>query len=124
MAARGRPLARPVRRVAQERGKDAARVSWPDLVRPSTTLILSPPQVVDGRDKPGHDTNVTAREGYLELAPMIQSGPGASRREIAGAAHCLVNHRNASRFWLVAASRSLRSPGLLLPACLHASLSL
>ncbi len=35
-------------------------VSWPDLVRPSTTLPQPAAQVVDGPDKPGHDTEAAA----------------------------------------------------------------
>src|SRR4051812_13469992 len=34
--------------------------SWPALCRPSTILLHSAPQVVDSRDKPGHDTMGTA----------------------------------------------------------------
>nr|WP_294523741.1 cobaltochelatase subunit CobN [uncultured Rhodopila sp.] len=48
----------------------AQTVSRPDLVRPSTTLVGSARQVVDGPDKPGHDTNAAARDGHPKFAPM------------------------------------------------------
>src|SRR5690242_13491914 len=34
-------------------------MSWPGLTRPSTSLPVSAPPVVDGRHKAGHDAGVT-----------------------------------------------------------------
>jgi hypothetical protein len=48
----------------------APPVSWPDLVRPSTTCGADGTKVVDGRAKPGHDTEAISAPSALILAPM------------------------------------------------------
>jgi hypothetical protein len=53
-------------------------VSWPGLSRPSTTLAVSAPQVVDGRTKSGHDTGRRPCRESPVLAPMPGAPIGAS----------------------------------------------
>jgi general secretion pathway protein I len=43
------------------------RVSWRDLVRPSTTRGADSAKVVDGRHKPGHDTKGRAADSWTGL---------------------------------------------------------
>src|SRR5690242_16094851 len=43
-----------------DRGAVVPTVSWPGLARPSTSLPVLAPQVVDGRHKAGHDAGVTS----------------------------------------------------------------
>jgi hypothetical protein len=51
----------------------AALVSWPDLVRPSTTSGAETDKDVDGRDKPDHDTMGRAAGSRLTLTRLGQA---------------------------------------------------
>jgi hypothetical protein len=43
---------------------DSLSSSWPDLFRPSTSLMLFGFQEVDARDKRGHDESITQGRSY------------------------------------------------------------
>jgi hypothetical protein len=46
---------------------DPLSSSWPDLFRPSTSLMLFGFQDVDARDKRGHDESITQAVGITDL---------------------------------------------------------
>jgi error-prone DNA polymerase len=61
-----------------------APVSWPGLSRPPTTLLGRPPQVVGGRDKPGHDTGGTdTRAAATGAAATGAAATGAAATRVA-----------------------------------------
>jgi hypothetical protein len=61
MAPRGAIFSRLIPTVPDD---DSLSSSWPDLFRPSTSLMLFGFQDVDARDKRGHDESITQGRWY------------------------------------------------------------
>src|SRR6185437_15451176 len=68
---------------------DSPSSSWPDLFRPSTSLMLCGFQDVDARDKRGHDESIAQGRWYHAAArtgparePIIRPGPATARWSI------------------------------------------
>ena len=62
---------------------DSLSSSWPDLFRPSTSLMLFGVQDVDARDKRGHDESITQGRWYDSPPMERHDGPEATKRLLA-----------------------------------------
>ena len=75
---------------------DSLSSSWPDLFRPSTSLMLFGFQDVDARDKRGHDESITQGRWYQTLM-VVRSRAlrGVSNREASREATMIRVNRKA-----------------------------